>query len=441
MRHRLIRVLAVLIVLTVPSTPAPSANAQQGSPAEQLIYWPYVTNGGEYRRVAYPTQVDTIRVLADTPIVLEPRRTTVAYWPLTGEYLADLANRNEPVAGDLEVVTASGEVRRVPPRPYTIWYPNGVGAGESVLLVDEVAQSVYAKYVADATKAAQDEQAYAARVAELQAAVDAWLKLAASRVTPLPPPPAQLTEAPPEPYSGYAAEIAETPVVSLPAGAYTIRWRGPDGSIVPGSERRLVSFSARRQAVGYRLLPENRWTQPVDMFNPDEVLYLEGSTSVYLQPILVEEYNTSLYVRVYQPQLLDAPDPSLFTWVPRGPLQGTRLEVRQGQQKETVPELPYRVEQNAGTNRGYTIRPLAESDATVTPDFSAMRVRADMAPATQLALVNSAGNEVTGSRRDVRRVAASAGVLVYAPALLPLLLLLVTRLRRRGPATKETRAS
>lgn len=429
------RRVSLLVFLVVLLQAAPPARAQQAGPTEQLIYWPYVTNGGEYRRVAYPQQVDTLRVLADTPLVLEARRTVVSYWPLTGEYLADLSTRNDPVAGQLEIVAPGGEVRRVPARPFTIWYPNGVGAGTSQLLFDDAARSVYDTYVADATRAAADAQAYELRRAEQQAAVDAWLKAAAAKTAPLPPPPAELTEEPPAAYTGYASQIEEAPVVSLPAGEYSIRWRATDGSIVPGSERRLVSFSARRQAVGYRLLPENRWTQPAELFSPDQVLYLGGSTAVFLQPILVEEYNTSLYARIFQPQLLDAPDSALFTWVPRRPIQGATLEVRQGQDVlSTITEIPYRVEQSAAANRGYTIRPVAADGSTVKPDFTAMRLPADTAPSTQLALVNPDGVEITGSRRDVRTVATGVGAFVYAPAAIPLFLLLGTRLRRRRRA-------
>ncbi len=426
---------------------APVSRAQPSGPAEQLVFWPYVTNGTEYRRVAYPPQVDTIWVLAETPVVLEARRSLVSYWPLTGEYLADFAALNDPVPGSLEIVAPSGEVRRVPPRPFTIWYPDGVAAARSEMLFDEAARLLYDSYVQDARRAAAATQAFEQRRAEYEASVDAWLKQAAAKANPLPPPPAEFSELPPPPYYGYATEIQEAPVVSLPAGEYRVQWRGTDGAVLSGSERRLVSFAARREGIGYRMLPEDRWTQPSALYSPDQVLYLTGSTPLYLQPIVVQEYAASLYVRILQPQTLAPPDPSRYIWVPRGPAPGARLSVWQGErQVATIPEVPYRVVQNEGTLRGYAIRPLNAVDPALQlePDFVAMRLPVELSAVSSLSLATADGTAVSSSRREVRQVGLAPGALVYAPASIPLLLLAAVRrrsTRRRTSRTVGPRAS
>ena len=423
----LLAALAALAALHVSP-----ARAQSSAREEQVVFWPLITDGAEYRRVAYPRQVDPIRVLADTPVVLEPRRSQVYFWPLTREYLADFSALNEALPGTLEIVAGNGEARRIIARRYTLWNPDGVAAGRSELLFDEVAQQVYELYVRDARLAAEAARAFEQRRAEHHARVDAWLKQAAARVQPLPPPPPEFTEPEPEPYRGYATELQEAPIVSLPPGEYRVRWRGPDGALVAGGERRLVSFAPRRRAIGYRLVPESRWTQPESSYNPDEALYLTGERALFLQPVVVEEYNAALYTRLFRPQSLESPDPSLHVWVPRGAVGGARLGLwRDGQPVEAIPELPYRVVQVAGTARGYTIEPFDPAGSAPAPDFVAMRLPAGAA-VSHLSLLGSDGAEVPHSRRAVRTVQALPDVLIYLPAAIPLLIASVVRFRQRS---------
>lgn len=421
----------MLLLAIVAALWVRTAWAQALPREEQVVVWPLVGNGGEYRRVAYPRQVDPLRVLADTPIVLEARRAQVYFWPLTREYLADFTALNEPLAGTLEIVSAGGEVRRIAPRRYTLWYPDGAAGGRSELLFDELAQEAYDTYVREARAAAEATRAFEQRRADYYVRVQAWLQQAAARVQPLPPPPPEFTETEPPPYRAYAAEIEEAPVVSLPPGEYRLRWRGPDGAVVADSERRVVSFAPRRRAVGYRILPEGRWTQAETSYDPDEVLYVGGDDVLYLQPIAVEEYNAALYARLLRPQTLEAPDPSLYVWVPRGAVSGTRLALWDGGQRlDTVPEVPYRVTQRGGAAFGYSIEPAQAAGATLAPDFVAMRVPPEPARISGLSLIGPDGVEVPNSRREIRPVRAVLDALVYLPAAIPLLLTILTRLRR-----------
>jgi len=78
---------------------------------EQLVWWPLVTDGQEYRRVPYPQAAGSLLVLADFDIVVEARFAPVSYWPITREYLADVSGQPRAVHGAIEIVDGSGRRR------------------------------------------------------------------------------------------------------------------------------------------------------------------------------------------------------------------------------------------------------------------------------------------------------------------------------------------
>jgi hypothetical protein len=127
---------------------------------DQLVYWPLVTDGTEYRRVSYPEEAGPLRVLAGTEVVLDLRRAPVSYWPITREHLADLSAGSEVTEGTLEIVGASGDATSYRPEVYVIWHPSGVGAGAAQLVRGERAEALYEDYVRRARKAAEQAKQY-----------------------------------------------------------------------------------------------------------------------------------------------------------------------------------------------------------------------------------------------------------------------------------------
>jgi hypothetical protein len=45
---------------------------------DQLVYWPFLTDGTEYRRIPYPYEAGTLLVLADTEVVIDARQVPVS---------------------------------------------------------------------------------------------------------------------------------------------------------------------------------------------------------------------------------------------------------------------------------------------------------------------------------------------------------------------------
>src|SRR5262249_18280331 len=131
MRSRLQAIAVTLLGLVLAS---PSFVSDASAAEKEVVYWPLVSNATEYRRVAYPIEAGPLLVLADTAAVVEALRADVIFWPITREYLADLAGTPDFVAGAIEIVDESGTVSTPKAEPYVIWYPTGVGAGPSELV-------------------------------------------------------------------------------------------------------------------------------------------------------------------------------------------------------------------------------------------------------------------------------------------------------------------
>jgi len=409
----LVAVAAVLIGFTGLDGTDPADAAR-----EEFVYYPLVTNGFEYRRVPYPEEVTTIQLLAEEPVAFDARRSVVAFWPITREYLADFAKLDESVPGVAEVIDEHGVVTAFEPQPYTLWYPRGL-SGEPQLVTGNEAQQTYDTYVEEGRAAFEADRQYQMAVARLQEQIDEWLALAADGVEPLPDPPGELTEPAPEPYVAYAAEPALAPIVQLPAGSYTLRWRGDDGQIVAGSERELAISGATRSGVAYTIIPYDRWTQPIFTFDPNESIYLAEDQDVFLAPLPVSRYSAFVYTRLLDPQTIDAPDRNATLWVPDETdpdLTGNSVQVTsKGEVVDKVAWLGYRVFQEPNATRGYYIEEF-EADGALQPDFNAMRLPLDRS-VTEVGLIGADGHAVANSSRDVRRVPAIPRGALYLPAL------------------------
>ena len=427
-----LRFLGVSIVLALVALPSTAGTTRA---EEQIVYWPLVTDGTEYRRIPYPGEAGTLTVLADSAVVIEARRAPVYYWPITREYLADLSKDPAPVEGALEIVDAGGEVTVAEPRSFLLWHPKGVGAGPIELVHGEETAAFYDGYVKAAREAAEAAQQYQRIVAERQAAVEAWLRMAAERPATLPKPPPELDIEEPLSFAAFATEPRKALVISLPAGTYTVRIRDKDGTILEGSERELVSFAPLARAIGYVLRPEDRWTRPIVSFGPAETIYTTGRTDLFFQPVPVVEYEARRFTRLFRPQSVEAVDPSLTVWTPlaggdRGSA-GTALALSDGDATIATAALTaYRVKQLPGASRGYVIdafEPVPGS--SLEPDFLAMRVGRDNA-ASKVGLVDGT-KAVPASERQIRTVALPPEALLFLPALLPLGVGFALRLIRR----------
>jgi hypothetical protein len=245
----------------------------------------------------------------------------------------------------------------------------------------------------------------------------------------IPEPPAE-----PAPLAFFSTTVNDGFAVELPAGTYTIQLRGRYNEVVPFSKKKLVVFSARRDGIGYDVVPQDKWTIPEQADDPSHVLYARSGTVIYLQPFFEKEYNELYITRLEQPQSTSASE-DRWTWIHTQPKAGGVLEVLQdGWVVDRIERKPYLVRQTEGTALGYEVLDYP-TDGSVkrSPDFEGyeIRVGADR-PAFSIRLVEADGTVVAGSEREVRLLNTQRSWPLYVLSFAPLVAGVVLTLWRRG---------
>jgi hypothetical protein len=249
----------------------------------------------------------------------------------------------------------------------------------------------------------------------------------------------QAPEAPqaPQQYVVPPVEIQQAFIANLPRGEYMIRLRAADGSILEGSEKALVVHAKRRSGgVGYEVIPGDRWTRAVESTTPSSILYVDGSSDLYLRPYLEDEYNDLFYAKTIRND--DRGNPNLMKWqriqqVPRATIQ----LAGGGAGAAAVREQPWFVEQVQGVTLGYKIVPYDPQGAHKGQEPSLIAFRVPLSrkvPAVGVKALDSTGNPLPGSARQIRVITPSRSeIILPVLALVPLLamaLVLIGRARK-----------
>ncbi len=408
-----------------------SVHAQAPLREREFVYGVNAYAPGRYDGVFYPRSVDTIYLLADEPNVVSARRTLVYFWPVTNEYRADWDALNEDVPGRLEVLRGGRLVQTLERTRYVIQYPRGLDGGEVRLHVGDEAQQQYAAFDAARTAFREAVWEHARRQSEYTVALE---KAIASRARgepgSLPTPPQ-----PPEPFRLYSTTVNQGFLIRLPSGQYHLQLRLPNGQILPESRRRLAVFAARREGIGYSVVPQARWTTPERSDATGEALYTRPGVTLYLQPFLAREYNELHWTRRGNPQSQVGSE-DRWIWIPAGTISARELEVRSSDGLlRRVERRPYRVQQLAGSALGYEVvehRPPGPGERPRGPDFEGYEVRPDpgAGPLTVRLLARD-GALLSGSERMVRTVRGDNSWRLWLVPLVPWPLALYGLWRRR----------
>ena len=359
-RHRLRwGLLLLLLVLVTPPLIFAQATDQQDT-------FVYGINAGIPDAVIgtfAPPVVDTIYLMSTETSLISPRITSVYYWPITNDYRASWNVLNEIVEGELEIMRGLQMVESIEQTTYTIHFHRGQGStNKPTLYIGSEAEGAYAQFL--------DEQlAFRDATLAYEAARQAWIEnarlLAREGVAPddMPPGPAE-----PPPFNLFSTGLNSGFPVKLEAGRYRIHTRAADGTIVPGSERRLIVFSPRRTAVGYEVVPEQRWTFPEESNDLEGAILGAENTAVYLKPFVTREYPAQSYARLQNPQDTSITQAGEWTWVAGEPIEDAMLErVSGGRLLEQIPLQAYTVKQTPGGEFGYEILEYDSRTPDVTP--------------------------------------------------------------------------
>ena len=357
---------------------------------------------------------DDIYLLANQTSVVSARTTSIYFWPITNEYRADWNVRNDPVPGTLEVLRGGAVVAELTATDYTVHFTQREGETSAVLFLGQDAIAAEAEFRSQQRVFQDASRAYnEAERAWLDAAQQANDRQKAGETASIPPPPE-----PPAPIGIFSNGLNQGFPIDLDSGAYRIRLRAPDGSIVPESERALTVFAPRRTGVGYSVVPETRWTTSLASSTPGDVIFGAAGSNLYLEPRLTREFPARAWALLQNPQQ-PAGGAGGWEWVNGERMSGGVLEVVRGDRVVDRRALtPFRVEQIPGRQLGYEVLDLtAKPDDTDPPDFEAYPVRLETpGEQFQIRLVSAQGDVVAGSERQV---SASASVPMNRLFLLP----------------------
>ena len=408
--------LLLLLALLIPSVALAQATDRQDT-------FVYGINAGIPDAVVgtfAPPAVDTIYLMSTETSILSPRITNVYYWPITNEYRASWNVLNEVVEGDLEITRGLQTVATIEQTTYTIHFHVGQdSSNKPTLFIGDEAVTAFNQFEADQRAYRESLTAYEeARLAWIEAA-----RLAQSQGVP----PEEFPPAPVEPrvFNTYSTGLNRGFPIKLEPGEYRIHTRAEDGTIVPASERRLVVFAPRRTAIGYEVVPEQRWTFPEESNDLEGAILGEANTVIYLKPFVTREYPAIYYTRLQDPQDATVSEVGEWTWVAGEPIEDAQLElVEGGRVLEQLPLQAFTVKQTPGGDYGYEILAYNSSTPDITPRVDFVGYRLPLSHDNRnfsVQLRSSDDTLLIGSNRAVRVAGDNSPVVLGLISLLPLL--------------------
>jgi hypothetical protein len=411
---------------------------------EQFIYSILAFNGKDYAGTFARKEADTIYLVADVDNFITVRNVFVYFWPITQDWKTDTSTLNVPFEGTLELSGREAEPERLGMTPYTYYNIRGEYELNWKVAKEEEAEAAWRHYqdLMDAYWKSVSEYyekrgMYEAMLNELTVTITR-MRDQGRDVTPLIDTLKEL-KAPPEPQ--YPTEYIVPPVpvqkafiLNLPIGEYQIRFFTEDGRIMEGSERRIVAFEKRRaEAIGLEVIPGDKWTRPVESKTPASVLYIDGSTDLYLRPFFQQEYNDLYYEKMRKNDAKG--NPRLMKWVRIQQVPRARVEVsRPSSETQMILEEPFYVEQVKGAALGYQIVPFDPEGKHKDrePSLQAFHVPiSEDQRVIRLRVQDKEGQYLPTSERQIRVITPSRiGIISLILAALPLVVMIIVMARR-----------
>src|SRR5206468_9068745 len=112
-----------------------------------------------------------------------------------------------------------------------------------------------------------------------------------------------------------------------------------------------VAFGHRREAVGFTIVPQTRWTVPERADEPASTIYARQDQVLYFQPFAAREYNDLAYAHLTNPQSAEGRSDG-WRWQYTQSLAGSRLHVAGPSRAETITTRPYRYAPNTCSGPG-----------------------------------------------------------------------------------------
>ena len=435
---RRVTVVSALILALAP------AFGQAPVRTENLIYSILAYNGRDYSPTFARTESPALYLIGGVDSFLTVRKTLVYFWPLTGEWKTSMNALDVPIDGVLEITGGRDAPIRVVASRYTYYNERGDYELNWKVAKDADADRVWARWSAirGAYEAAmKDYRDRLAREQESRASLIVRIQRLRNEGRDVSALVDQLAdmkepEAPAQPrdYVVPPAEIQQAFILNLPPGQYSMRFRSSDGSVLEGSEKTLVVHQKRRsRGVGYDVIPGDRWTRPVESTAPSAILYVDGSSDLFLRPFFEDEYNDLCYSKTLRND--SRGNPHLMKWERIQQVPRAGIELAGGEAGGSVlREEPWFVEQAQGATLGYRILPYDPLGAQKGKEPSLIAFRVPLSrvgAATAFRTLDARGSPLPGSERQIRVIAPPAAEPVLPLlAVVPLALMALVLVRR-----------
>jgi len=442
------RIIFYIIAVFLFVISVPGLSAQAPEKKENMIYAVGAFDGKDYTGTFVREEADTVYLIANESNFLNSRKTLIYFWPITQEWKADYDTLNENfLNGKIELTDSSGKKQLLEPVKYTYYNSPGEYEINWQVFLDSAADEEYAKYQKmmedywDALDEFNEKQMRAeidfnALIAEIGKKREAGediseLVAEAQRYAD------EGVGDPPDRPGYYVRPVEKAFHFNLEPGEYRIRFMLDSGEVMEGSDKKVILHKKRREnGIGYDVIPADKWTRPEASHGPSSVLYVDGTTDLFLRPFYQDEFNDLFYSKTIRNDAKG--NPELMRWVKIQQVPKPRIEMILPKNKtESLEEKPYYVEQLKGSALGYKIVPFDAEGKHKDREPSLWAYRIPMgkdASVIKLRLQDKAGEHLPGGERQIRVVSRSSSlllslILAFVPIAV-MIVVLIVRSRR-----------
>ncbi|MGI6432773.1 MAG: hypothetical protein ACOXZ4_02765 [Sphaerochaetaceae bacterium] len=400
---------------------------------EELLYSLASYDGKEYALTFAKEDAPAIYVNADADNFASVKKNFVYWWPLTETWILDDSVLDETLAGHLEIIDKKGTIRRLDSLDYTFFNVRGTYANNWQVKTGEEAHQEWDSYVqsyldyqqamtlynrqVDAYK--QQANALFYQILSLRDAGEDYEMLLQHLETLVPPQ----EPAVPTTYTVPPARVQKGFAINVPEGRYTIRFVTEEGLVEQNSEKQLIAIKPRRvNSIGYEVFSSDKWTMPTLSRTASSVLYVDGSSDLYVRPFFQHEYRDLDYQKLVNNQ--SSGNPSLYQWVSIQQVPNAAIKELSEGFERIVTEQPFMVEQSKTSTMGYSIVPYDPQGEHQgkTPSLVALHIPLKVQDKEyMIRLVDEPEAQVSSSFRRIRIIGGlKAEALIILLILIPL---------------------
>lgn len=413
---------SVLLALLLAAMTAGSAGAIDPERRDATVITGRVWDGFAFQEMFLPSRSSALHLIAGEDSALSFVGTKEYYWPLSRQVYVDFEAKRQDIDGVLKISKNGKDIAVIHPSPYVVLYPQGAVNGHGQLLWGDAAIAAYKTYQDGErsfnrrySEALARQTSYEKKLVEVGAA---RAKGAPAEIIPppdaLPTPSLKLVTAPVQAYR-----------LALPAGHYDMALYA-DKQLVDGTRRMLdVIDMSGRSVVVADVVPEERWTRPIQSDHPDERIFVRSGSTFYLTLAAADRFQEADYMSVVSPQADVVHGRDIV--VRRKSADTDIVDVRFGQYETRTALARFKVEQAAGSGFGYRVRTVKSGEKE---DLTAFAVTVPSDRDIISGRVSTQVGSTSAFTRDIVVVQPRNSGLALGLAFLPLLGWCGVRLRR-----------